>query len=268
MQIEILGITFFSDGEALVSKVLKGGLVQVPSGPGLADDLRTQPAYARAILEADYVIPDSGLMVLIWNRFLKPKSEPALERYSGLRLLRDLLPWPEVREAGATFWVMPTSADQKRNLEWLRSQGHGVTADACYLAPFYRDSLGPDGSVEDKELLALIEKRRPRYVFVNIGSGVQEQLGWYLRTNLSYKPAILCTGAAISFLTGGQADIPPWADRLYLGWLLRIINDPLRFARRYLSAVKLFPIMLRYRSKLPSDVAKKLKEIYGMVITR
>ncbi len=105
--------------------------------------------------------------------------------------------------------------------------------------------------MEDAELLAVIERRRPVCIFVNVGSGVQEQLGWYLRKNLSYKPAILCTGAAIAFLTGGQAPIPPWADRYYLGWLLRIPRDPKRFGRRYLNAFKLVPLLVKYRERLP-----------------
>jgi UDP-N-acetyl-D-mannosaminuronic acid transferase (WecB/TagA/CpsF family) len=53
--------------------------------------------------------------------------------------------------------------------------------------------------------------------------GVQERLGYALRKQLSYKPAILCLGAAIAFLSGGQANIPNWADRLMLGWL-RVIG--------------------------------------------
>ncbi len=50
---------------------------------------------------------------------------------------------------------------------------------------------------------------------------MQERLGYALRKQLSYKPAILCLGAAIAFLSGGQANIPNWADRLMLGWLFR-----------------------------------------------
>jgi UDP-N-acetyl-D-mannosaminuronic acid transferase (WecB/TagA/CpsF family) len=250
---KILGVSFCTYGPDLIPALREGGLVQVPSGPGLADDLRTKPAYAQALLEADYVIPDSGLMVLIWNRWLRPPSAPGLERYSGLRLLRDLLPRSEVQAEGASFWIMPTAADQEQNLNWLQAEGHRVSERDCYLAPFYRNRLDSEGSVEDPELLARIEERKPRYIFVNVGSGVQEQLGWYLQKNLTYRPAILCTGAAISFLSGGQAEIPPWADKLYLGWLLRVHRDPLRFGKRYLSAIKLVPLMLKYRDQLPQE---------------
>lgn len=248
--IRILGIDFRTDGPELPAQIEGAGLVVVPSGPGLAVDLRKSPAYARALHGADSVIPDSGLMVLVWNLLHFARPDRRLERYSGLRLLREVLPLPNVRQPGATFWVMPTEAEKQRNLDWLRANGFPhLGEDDCYVAPFYRPA--PDGSVEDSVLVAQLEARRPKVILLNIGGGTQEQLGWYLRSNLSFKPTILCTGAAIAFLTGGQADIPPWADRLYLGWLLRILREPRKYFGRYWNAVGLVGVMLRHRDRSP-----------------
>ena len=67
---------------------------------------------------------------------------------------------------------------------------------------------------------------------IAIGSGAQEKLGYYLRENLSYRPAIHCTGAALGFITGDQKAIPDWADRFYLGWLWRLVAQPRIFIPR------------------------------------
>jgi UDP-N-acetyl-D-mannosaminuronic acid transferase (WecB/TagA/CpsF family) len=109
--------------------------------------------------------------------------------------------------------------------------------------------------VEDRALLALLERLRPQHVVVTIGGGTQERLGLYLKQRLSYRPAIHCIGAAIAFLSGDQVGIPVWADRLYLGWLFRTLADPKRFGPRYWEARKLLKLMVRYRERLP-DSAK------------
>lgn len=252
MSIRILGIDFRTDGPELPARLREAGLVVVPSGPGLACDLPASPAYRRALQDADWVIPDSGLMVLVWNILHIGTPDLRLERYSGLKLLRDVLPRPEVQAAGATFWIMPNEQEQDRNLRWLNANGYpSLSTEDCYVAPLYR--AASDGSISDEPLLHLVEKRRPRVVFINVGGGVQEQLGWYLSRKLSYRPAILCTGAAIAFLTGGQAAIPGWADRLYLGWLLRILRDPARFGARYGASLSLVGMIIRFRDRSPAS---------------
>ena len=60
-----------------------------------------------------------------------------------------------------------------------------------------------------------------------------------MKNNLSYSPGIICTGAAIAFLTGAQATLPNWVDKIYMGWLARIIQNPLQFFMRYLKAFRL-----------------------------
>src|SRR5947207_1563128 len=84
-----------------------------------------------------------------------------------------------------------------------------------------------------------------------IGSGAQEKLGYYLRENLSYRPAIHCIGAALGFVTGDQVSIPDWADRLYLGWFWRLVAQPSVFIPRLSRAVELPLLIWKYSEKLP-----------------
>ena len=50
-----------------------------------------------------------------------------------------------------------------------------------------------------------------------------------LKNNLKYKPMIICTGAAIAYFTKDQAPINNFIDKIYLGWLLRMIFHPSAF---------------------------------------
>lgn len=220
-----------------------GGLIVAPSAPGLAVDWVRAPAYREALQTADLALTDSGFMVLLWRLFTGER----LPRHSGLKFLRVVLDRPELKQPGAVFWVMPSAEEDARNRAWLATRGFPVTAEDVYLAPAYPAK----GELRDDELAGRIAARRPRVVMLAIGGGVQERLGCALRAQLPYRPGILCLGAAIAFLTGGQANIPPWADRLILGWLLRLLSNPRKFWRRYWEALRLAPLLWRYRERTP-----------------
>ena len=224
--------------------MLDGGLLVVPAAPALKD-LQTQPAYREAILSADLVIPDSAYMVMIWNA-LRPGRR--LRRLSGLEYLRELLLREAVRAPGSTLWIMAGQKSSELNLAWLRGQAIDVPQTHVYNAPMYG---GNGAALTDPVLLNLVEQLRPAHILVTLGGGTQERLGLYLRQNLSYVPGIHCIGAAIAFLSGDQVSIPVWADRFYLGWLLRTLDDPKRYGPRYWAAKDLLSLMLRFRSELP-----------------
>jgi UDP-N-acetyl-D-mannosaminuronic acid transferase (WecB/TagA/CpsF family) len=236
---ELLGLGYENSS---FEQSVSGGLVVAPSAPGLAVDLIKSAAYREALTTASLVLTDSGFMVLLWAAI----TGEMLPRHSGLKFLRAVLARPELKEPGAVFWVMPSAKEDAHNRAWLVENGFPVTADDVYVAPHY-----PAGVIVDDELLAIIEARKPRIVMLAIGGGVQERVGLMLRDRLSGRPSILCLGAAIAFLTGGQAHIPPWADKLVLGWLLRLLSHPSKFWRRYWDAIALAPLLWHHQERLP-----------------
>lgn len=248
MSQQILGITF-SDGpvESLISKALKGGLVVVPSGPGLVVDLLKNPDYRMAVKTADLALPDSGAMVLFWKLF-RGKS---IERVSGLRFLKHLLMENALKESGATFWVHPTQGQKTVNENWLRKQGFNIPDKSNYVAPMY-----PQRDIEDHSLWEFLKYENPKAIVLCIGGGVQERLGWWLREQYRKEdrscPPIISTGAAIGFLSGNQVNVPNWADKFFLTWLVRCISNPKIYIPRYWSALPLAWLILRYGKKCPA----------------
>jgi len=271
----ILGVRFFngaaSDAVDYITRV--GGYTVVPAAPALVK-IENDPAYRRALLEADLAIADSGFMVLLW-RILRGRT---IARISGLKYLRILLANPRLRERGSIFLVLPHESSREKALVWLREEGFEITADDWYIAPDYsvgqaflpaepinagkRERLPYISDVpspiahlpmiEDRALLSTVEERKPKHIIVGIGGGKQEKLGLYLREHLSYKPAIHCIGAALAFLTGDQKPIPMWADRMYLGWFLRLARAPRQYARRFSPAFRLPGMIWRYGEELPA----------------
>lgn len=283
---KILGIRFFhgAAAEAVDRMQANGGLLVAPSGTCFQRFVE-DGSYRRAILGADVVLADSGFMVLL-ARVLRGLH---VRRISGLAYLQTFL-GARSEEDGArsgestepsdmpsrvptsklqapcsslsdVFWILPNENSRGKLDAWLRSRsgergGERANADKLtveklksvertYVAPIY----GSD--VVDQELLALINQLQPRNVVIGIGAGPQEKLGHYLRENASYRPAIHCIGGALGFITGDQVAIPGWADRLYLGWLLRLLSQPKVFIPRLARGRVLPWLIWRYGDRLP-----------------
>jgi len=239
---QILGIRFFNgDVDEAIARISEhGGFLVAPSGTCFAR-LREDEMYRRAIVSADVAIADSALMVVLW-RLLRREN---VQRISGLRYLKHLLARLKGKGASDLFWVLPSERAQQKLLDWSRRKAFSISGENCYVAPQY------GVEVEDRNLLAIIGQRRPSHVVIAIGSGAQEKLGYYLRENLSHRSPIHCTGAALGFITGDQALIPDWVDRLYLGWLWRLIAQPSIFIPRLARALELPWLLWKYGENLP-----------------
>lgn len=239
---QILGVKFFNGTapEAVEQMLRTGGLLVVPAAPALVA-IQYDEAYRCALVQADMAIADSGFMVLLC-KILRGRS---LTRVSGLAYLKRFLELPDLRETGRVFFVLPSEAARAKGGAWLQSRNIPCGSENLYVAPRYGNP------VQDRALVTALESRQPRHIVIGLGGGVQEKLGLFLRENLGYRPAIHCIGAALGFLTGDQKPIPDWADRFYLGWLLRLARNPRLYLRRFWAAHELPGLILRYGENLP-----------------
>src|SRR6266496_105506 len=239
---QILGLRFFNGDvdDAVAFMHRHGGYLVAPSGTCFARLCEDEP-YRCVMLLADLAIADSGLMVLTW-RLLRHEK---IQRISGLKYLTRLLEGLKGERSEEVFWILPSVRSRQKLLDWSCRKAFTVKTDNCYVAPQYALEI------EDRHLMALVEESRPAHVVIAIGSGVQEKLGYYLRENLSYRPAIHCTGAALGLITGDQVIIPDWADRVYLGWLLRLLRHPRIFIPRLTRAFGLPWLIWKYGENLP-----------------
>ena len=239
---QILGIQFFNGNVEEVVRLMfqQSGLLVAPSGTCFAR-LREDEQYRRALVSADLAIADSGLMVVLWRLFRREN----IERISGLTYLKHLLGKLRAQGDSKIVWVLPNARANDKLRDWSRREPFPVANENCYIAPQYGIE------VSDEILLTLIEQRCPAHVIIAIGSAAQEKLGYYLRENLSYRPAIHCTGAALGFITGEQPAIPDWADRLYLGWLWRLVAQPRIFVPRLIRGFELPWLIAKYGENLP-----------------
>ncbi len=229
--IKVLNITFLSEKfQVVLEQLKKGKFMVVPSGPGLAT-IGKDLTYTEAVQNADFAIPDSKYMVFL----LKVLKGIHLSKFSGYLFLKHF--FSEKIFANELFLIDPNERESKANNTFLNGIGIPINKSYQYIAPIYKKNSIVDDLLIDK-LQSL--KIKPKYIMINLGSGVQEPLGYYLKQKLNFNVGIICTGAAISFFTGRQANITPLIDKLGMGWLWRCLKNPKVFIPRYLGAFRLF----------------------------
>jgi len=234
-EFKLFGIIFINGNyDNAISRLSKGGLMVVPSGPGLATigkDIR----YTEAVQNSDFAIPDSGFMVLLY-RIFKGKR---IRKLSGAMFIKLFVNEPILKDKNKIFLVDPNIEESELNRNYLNGIAIPLSRENQYIAPIYDKT-----AIVDTQLLYILEnlKEKPKFILINLGSGVQERLGYYLKNNLSFTTGIICSGAAIAFLTGAQAKMPDWIEKIYCGWLCRIIQNPKQYTMRYLRAFKLIYI--------------------------
>ena len=225
---KIFGINFIDANYKTIKKLLnRGGLLVLPSGPGLSD-INKNTKYHQALKNADIALFDSGYLCLL----LRIKGIK-VKKFSGFKFLKYLLVSLKNEYNKKIFLVDPSNEQSKINKKFFKLKK--ISKIYQYVAPLYKKN-----KIQDLKLLNKIKKIKPKYIIINLGGNVQEVLGYYLKKNLDYKPSIICSGAAISFFTKQQAPLTSFLDTIFLGWLVRIIFNPIVFLPRYLMAFKIF----------------------------
>ena len=218
--------------------IVKKGLFVFPAGPALAS-INQSNKYYESLRKADLVFFDSGFFVLLLKFF----KNISVKKFSGYKFISLFLNYLNKNKHKSVFCINP-------NLKFSRSNkilfnNLGIKRIYNYLAPKYKTK-----KLSDKKLLKKIKKIKPDFIITNIGGGRQEILGLYLKKNLKIKTTILCTGAAISFITKDQAPINNLIDQFYLGWFVRLIFNPIVFLRRYLYSLRLIPMVIFSKIKI------------------
>ena len=217
-------INFFSsDYKKIKNLADKGGVLVAPAASALAT-LKKDKRYHNALISSNIAILDSGFFCILLRIFKKYK----IIKLSGYLFLSRFL--EEYNSNDKLFLVNPSKKEDMINQKYLLHKD--IKNVSSYIAPLY-------GDIEDKELINKIILFKPKYIIINLGGGVQEPLGIYIRDNINFNCTILCTGAAIAFLTKQQAPINKIIDRLYLGWFIRFLWDPFHNYKRIISSLKL-----------------------------
>lgn len=208
-----------------------GGLLVAPAASALSR-IDIDKEYYNSLKKSNIAILDSGFFCILLRIF----KGLSVSRLSGYLFLKKFLDFNFDKKI-KFFLIEPSEHDAKINKSYLLKKK--INKIESYTAPKYNF-----GKFNDLRLLKKIKKNKPRFIIVNIGGGIQENLGLYIKTHINFKCSIICTGAAIAFLTKRQAPINELIDKLYLGWLMRTLYDPKKFFFKNFYSLKLIKFFI------------------------
>ena len=195
-----------------------------PAASALAN-IDTDKQYYSSLKNSKIAILDSGFFCILLRIFRFQK----VKKLSGFLFLKTFL--DNFKNQQKILFIDPSKKSNILNIKFLKSKK--IINFKTYIAPNYNKKFF------DLKLLNLINNYKPKYIIINIGGGSQEPLAIYINKNIKYNVSIMCTGAALAFMTGEQAPINKFIDKVYLGWLTRIIWNPKLYLGRILKSFKI-----------------------------
>jgi len=181
------------------------------------------PRFRRALLGAHLVLCD-GTPLLWASRIL---GTPLRERVAGSDLVSPLLTLADEKKY-RVFFLGTTPAINARAVANVRQRFPGIIVEG-YSPPFR-----PLREMDHDDLARRIAAARPDILLVAFGSPKAEQ--WMESQHLRLGvPVIIGVGATLDFLAGHVRRAPVWMRRWGMEWIYRLLQEPRRLFRRYIT---------------------------------
>lgn len=181
---------------------------------------------AYAFLESNSLIVADGWPV---KYLVKVFESREVSRIPGVDIVDALL------TRGVRFCVIGSNRDQV--LMTLNLQDRASSE----LVFVYDENIDIDSAVQVDEIVQLLLKYKPQFIFLALGFPKQEILFEKIRIENPLMPAyFLGIGGSFQMLSGAKVRAPQRIQNLGLEWLWRLSQDPKRLFSRYYEDGKFF----------------------------
>lgn len=115
------------------------------------------------------------------------------------------------------------------------------------IAGMYSPPFGTVSAEDDDEHIKMINDARPDIVWVGLGAPKQERWMYYHMNRIN--ALMIGVGAGFDYYAGNIKRAPLWMQKCSLEWLYRLMQDPKRLAKRYLSTNLRFIALISKENK-------------------
>ncbi|MCY1276990.1 N-acetylglucosaminyldiphosphoundecaprenol N-acetyl-beta-D-mannosaminyltransferase [compost metagenome] len=147
--------------------------------------------------------------------------------------------------ANSNSWTIVVIGCERSEIQKLEAKYENIT---------FRHHNPPMGFIKDtvliEECVEFIIENPAQLIVFSVGCPQQEILAHRISMKSNVTGVGLCAGASLNFASGKNKRAPLIIQKIGLEWLHRILMEPRRLARRYLSdAIKLAPILVEELTK-------------------
>ena len=188
----------------------------------------------REILNSSGLTTADG-MPLVWVG--KLLGHPAMDRVYGPDLMTNFSALAD--GAGHTnFYYGGGPGIAEKLAQRLGEKFPALKVVGTYSPPFR--PLTPE---EDQQIVDMINEADPDVLWVGLGAPKQDR--WMAEHFGRVKvPVMIGVGAAFDFLSGSKKQAPMWIQKSGFEWLFRLLSEPRRLWKRYLTTNTLFLISM------------------------
>lgn len=183
--------------------------------------MRNDPQLAAACRAGDFTVADG--MSVVWA--LRASGQPAPERVAGVDLMARLLAAAD--ENRLRVYFLGAKPEVVRTLvDWCRARHPGLEIAGCR-----------DGYFGPEDHAAIVEEIRAsgaHMLFVGMPSPFKEVWCERHRQRLQV-PLIMGVGGSFDVLAGYIRRAPGWAQSMGLEWFWRLLMEPRKLWKRYLT---------------------------------
>lgn len=181
---------------------------------------------------AGMVTPDG--MPLVW--LSRQAGYRHVERVYGPDLLLALCEYGLAR-GYRHFFYGGAAGVAERLTERLQARFPSLQVAGTLTPPFR-----PLSAAEDAEITARLAQSGAHIIWVGLGMPKQER--WMAAHTARLPQVLIGVGAAFDFHSGLKRQAPLWMQRRGLEWLFRLMSEPRRLWRRYLTTIPPFMILV------------------------
>ena len=168
-------------------------------------------------------IPDGGPLSVVGRK----RGHKDMQRTTGPSYMEEILSISEGKGYRHFFYGSTEETLEKMKAK-IKSKYPNLQVVGMYSPPF-RDL----SEAEDEEIIQMINDSNPDFVWVGLGAPKQEN--WMAAHQGKVQGFMVGVGAAFDYLADNITRAPEWMQKCNLEWLYRLMQDPKRLWKRYVT---------------------------------